>query len=119
MPERALTRTPFDAPQRAIPGVRFVEWQGRECVASFGDPVAEHEFRRAKRRTQGHHRKYRARIVLSHNDMDVLHPDGCAVQLVGSDGLRAAQLAPSDLLSHHVFLFPRSRSPITKSLVDS
>ncbi|MDX6521906.1 MAG: aminomethyltransferase [Gaiellales bacterium] len=38
-----LTRTAFDAVQRAIPGARFAQWRGWEWIAGFGDdPASEH-----------------------------------------------------------------------------
>jgi aminomethyltransferase len=37
-----LTRTPFDAVQREIPGAEFAEWEGWDWIAGFGDPVREH-----------------------------------------------------------------------------
>jgi aminomethyltransferase len=42
MTGRTLTRTPFDAAQRAIPGAEFAEWEGWDWIAGFGDSVAEH-----------------------------------------------------------------------------
>lgn len=90
-----------------------------------GDAVAEHEFRRAKRRMKRHHREYGPRVILGDNDMNVLHADGCAVQPVGSDCLRTAKLAPSDLLilgdllGLRVPQFPVHLIPVTMSPVDS
>src|SRR5437763_6837661 len=42
MGAETLRRTAFDPAERRAAGVRFTEWQGWSCVASFGDAEGEH-----------------------------------------------------------------------------